>query len=266
MARNAQKALLINFILIFFLSCTIPPTYSRKNIDEAITTICKDEFGIEVKVKSSGDTLWVYAPFSGLIHEDEWDKAVQESLRKISIALLRLFLSMKNPPRFFCILTSDIEEPGMDVYFIGYTPDMIKFNMGFISQSEYMKRKIILGFSNPEAVGDTRGLHLQEYDISMGEFIAGLAKQAIEKKLTSAPLNSDFKLTSITTDYLVNTLKVGLDLRPLSLQKSSVNPYDEIKSIVQEILSIYNSLDDITEIEVNNRFTGDVFVYSAEDL
>ena len=267
MAKNVLKTLLVSFILIFLLSCTVQPTYSRKNIQKAIRNICKDEFDIDVKVRLSGETIWVYAPFAKLITDDgQWNKKAQSSRVKIFLTLGRVFLSMDNPPKFYCLLVSNIEKPGLDTYTIGYIPDMIKFNLGFISLVERDKRVAFLSFPNPSALGDLEGKHIQEYDISVGEFIAYLVRQNLENKFTSPLLGKDFQLRKVSTHYWANNLKVSFDIRTTKPGEGLTNPFDEARRITKEILDIYNAAGDIAEIEINNLLTGDVGIYTPENL
>ena len=66
--KNYIKLLCSTFAL-FFLACSISPTYSRKDTDKVIKNICKDEFGIAFNTWITGDTIWVYAPFTELMKE-----------------------------------------------------------------------------------------------------------------------------------------------------------------------------------------------------
>jgi len=267
MTKNELSALLISFILIFLSSCTVPSTYSRKNIQDEIKNICKDEFDIEVTVRFSGETLWIYAPFETLIAEDgQWNRKAQSSRVKIFFTLGRVFLSMDNPPKLYCLLVSSIKGTGLDTYTIGYIPDMIKFDLGFISPEERDKRVVFISFPNPSAIDDDKGAHIQEYDISIGEFIAYLVRQSLEKKFNSPPLNKNFQLKKVFTHYWANNLKVNFDIRTTTPQEGLTNPFDEARRTAKEILDIYNSSGDIAEIEVNNLLTGNVGIYTPESL
>jgi len=267
MVKNVLKASLISFILIFLSSCTLPPTYSRKNIQKEIRNICKDEFNIDVTVKFSGETIWVYAPLKELVTEDgQWNEEVADVRAKIFLALGRVFLSMDNQPKLYCLLVSDIDGVGLDTYTIGYIPDMVKFDLGFISFAEREKRVVFLSFPNPNALDDINGTHIQEYDISIGEFMAYLVCQNLEKKFNAPALNNNFQLKKVFVHYLVNNLKVNFDIRIIKLQEGLINPVEEVRRITKEILDIYNSSGDIAEIEVNNLLTGNVGVYTPENL
>jgi len=267
MAKNGLSALLISFILIFLSSCTIPPTHSRENIQKAIRNICKDEFNILVRVRFSGETIWVYAPFKELIIKDgQWSEEVQDTLAKIFLTLGRVFLSMDKRPKFYCILASSIKGTGFDAYTIGYIPDMVKFNLGFISFEERDRRMVFFSFPNQNAIGDFYGVHMQEYDIPIGEFIAYLVRQNLEKKFNAPALNENFQLKRVFTHYWIDNLKVSFDIETIKPREGLTNPFDEARKTTKEILDIYNSSGDIAEIEVNNLLTGDVGIYTPESL
>ncbi|MCK4519801.1 MAG: hypothetical protein KAT96_01365 [Candidatus Omnitrophica bacterium] len=177
MIKGLRKTLPAVSLLLFFLaSCTIPPTYTRKNIKEAIQDVCWNEFNIKARAALTGDTIWIYAPFKKLVTEDgQWEEKSLKDIRQIFHSLSRILLSMDNPPKFYCLLAADIERVGIDTYTIGFIPDLIKFDMGFISMKERDERIAFFSFPNPKALGDTEGNHMQEYDISPDEF-AGYLK------------------------------------------------------------------------------------------
>lgn len=168
----------ISLLLFFLLSCTIPPTYTRDNIEKAIQDVCRDEFSIKARAALAGDTIWVYAPFKKLVTEDgQWEEKSLKDIRQIFHFLSRILLSMDVPPKFYCLLAADIEKVGIDTYTIGFIPDLIKFDMGFISLKERDERVAFFSLFNPRALGDTEGEHMQEYDIPPDEFAGYLANQ-----------------------------------------------------------------------------------------
>jgi len=57
-----------------------------------------------------------------------------------------------------------------------------------------------------------------------------------------------------------------LILKSIEPQENSINPFDEVRKTIKEILDIYNSSSEITEIEINNFSTGKARVYTPENL
>lgn len=172
---------LASLFLIFLLACTIPATYTRKNIEKAIKNICWDEFSVKAKAVLAGDTIWIYTPFNKLVTEDgRWEEESLKDMRHIFHSLSRVLVSMDNPPKFYCLLASNIEKVGIDAYTIGFIPDLIKFDMGYISLKERDERVAFFSFFNPKALGDEEGEHMQEYDISAEEFAGYLANQKLK--------------------------------------------------------------------------------------
>jgi hypothetical protein len=177
MVRNVGKILAVS-LLFLFLSCSAPPTYSRKNISQTIVAIAEKEFKLKVKAVSVGNTIWIYLPFkSALFIEKSWGKEISEAKREICLVLGRAALSMKEPPEFYCLLVSDIDAEGRDSYTIGRISDLVKFNLFFISSDDITKRTAFFSFPNPEAIGDATGRHMYPYDIQPEEFRGYLSRQ-----------------------------------------------------------------------------------------
>ena len=65
-----KKVYFFLFLILSLESCFPPikPTYTRLHLKEEIKQICK-EFSLDnVKVKEAGQTLYIYAPFTNLLH------------------------------------------------------------------------------------------------------------------------------------------------------------------------------------------------------
>jgi len=272
MVKNALKILLVNLLIFFLLSCSIPPTYSRKNIDKVIKNICKKEFDIEVNAWIVGDSVWVYAPFRELVKEGEYQKKkeryqindfefnltnnhlkltmdimvnidkespdsnkegpassefvekVTKDVRRIFLSLLRTFLNMENPPKFYCFIVSDTKQFGVDLYTIAFVPDMIKFNMGLISLSESNYRTVPFNILMPQALGDNEGKHIQPYDIAPNEFASLLIAK--------------------------NTLKGFGD----SNEEKFRYPIGIAQENANKVLGIYSLIHTITGVTIKNTF------------
>lgn len=70
-----KRALLLNILffscLIFGCSSSTTPTYKVSDIEKAIQDICKNEYKIEVVVKRSKETLWIYIPVEDMFKKTD---------------------------------------------------------------------------------------------------------------------------------------------------------------------------------------------------
>lgn len=267
MVKSVRKILLFSIPIIFLLSCSISPTYSRKDIDKVIKNICKEEFDLDVGAWGVGDTTWIYAHFEKLLDENnQFDKAVTENIRKIFLSLRRVILSIEKPPKFYCFVASDIKEMGADLYYIGFIPDMIKLQMNLISLNESQEREVFFNFLNPQAIGDNEGKHIQKYDITMGEFISYLVKQSIERKFTAPEVKDNFQVNDLRAYYLNGKLGIIFDIMIKEYKEGLPEPFEEAKKAVKKFLKIYDSSGDIVEIEIFDTFNKKRRFYSRGAL
>lgn len=81
-----KRGPLLNIYILIFLtfgcSLSTAPTYIKKDIDQAIQDICKNEYNIDVRVKLLGSTLWLYLPVEDMFAKS--DKP-QKYLERFSI-------------------------------------------------------------------------------------------------------------------------------------------------------------------------------------
>jgi len=81
-----KRGLLLNIYIVIFLifgcSLSTAPSYIKEDIDKAIQDICKNEYNIDVKVKLTGQTLWIYLPVEDMFAKS--DKP-QKYLERFSI-------------------------------------------------------------------------------------------------------------------------------------------------------------------------------------
>jgi len=155
---------------------------SSRSIENAIQDICRSEFGLESKVVSVGNTVWIYAPFKRFITNVQWDEKVLEARMRIFHTLGRVFSNIDNPPKFYCLLASNIEGIGFDTYTIGSIHDLKKFNMGVVPWEDWDKRVAFLSFPNSQALGDIDGEHMHAYDIQPDEFARYLSEPELKNK------------------------------------------------------------------------------------
>lgn len=103
----------------------------------------------------------------------------QEIQSNILSALQQSFVGAEVPPKFIVLTFSNIET-GIEMETIQYFDD---FKGAYsiiptISQDEYVKRLVSEIRGNQEAIGDSRGKHIDYRDISMSDF---LAKQMVNR-------------------------------------------------------------------------------------
>jgi hypothetical protein len=259
MVKNALKTIFL--FSIFITSCSTSPTYLRKDIEKAIKDICKNEFNLDVEVWEKGDTIWIYAPFEKILNEKkEIEKEVEENMRRIFLSLKRVILSMDKPPKFYSFVASDTKNIGLDLYYIGFIPDLIKFEMNFISLEDIHQREVFLLFPNPYALGDIKGDHIPKYELTMEEFISYLIKQHLQRKFSSSKINE------IRTNYYQGKLEIILDIE-IEKDKQIPLPLEEAKRITKKFLNIYRDfIKDLVVIEIKDIFYKKTRIYTKKAL
>jgi hypothetical protein len=183
---NTVKANLCKIIILSFIlsSCKpIQPTYREKDIQEAIRNICQSEYGFSVKTFWIGKTIWVYLPLERLLNEKMlFDEDTLERISQVDLAISRVLLSSDKPPDFYCITASDIKQFGADYTIIGWVPDIVQYQLGFISRDDFFNRLVRKAQVNPESLGDKEGKHLEVFDVKLSDFLAEQIAQRIETK------------------------------------------------------------------------------------
>jgi hypothetical protein len=269
MVKNDRKIILFSALLIFLSSCSASPTYSRNEIDSVIKKICKEEYSLDVKAWDKGETLWIYAPFENIIDEKEKSKISQnimDNIRRIFLSLRRVILSMDKPPKFYVFVFSDTKEIGADVYFIGFVPNLVLISMDLISNFEFQEREVLLELLNPEALGDKEGNHIHPYDLTMGEFISYLARQNMERLFTDPAIKDNFQINELRTFYENRRLGIVFNILTKDYRKDLPDPFEEAKKVIKKLLAIYESPQDVVEIEINDSLNEKIHLYTKKAL
>lgn len=267
MVKNALKSILISSFIILATACSTSPTYSRKDITNIIPEICKKEFNLDVKSWEIGETIWIYAPFQRLVGSDsKIDPKISENIGKVFHTITRTILSMDKPPKFYIFVSSDINDIGVDLYYIGFIPDIVQFQLEFISLDQIRQRQFIFNTLNPKALGDKEGAHLKKYDISMGEFIAYLSKQAMEEKFIISRYKDNFDVESLRSYYYNNKLGLVFSIRIKQYKENLPYPFEEAKTIIKKFIKIYPDFEDISEIEITDTFAKKTRFYTKKAL
>ena len=268
MQRNTLKNLLLNLCAILLISCSSRPTYSRQDIADVIKRICKDEYKIEVGAWSVGDTVWVYTPFKFF---DESGKLLitnggplPEELSKLSRnivgSITRAFLNMDKPPRFCCLVRSDTEQYGMDLYEIAFVPDQMQFLLAsyateqFLSSQEIDERVVKFQFFTPEAMRDEEGIHIQKYDLSVEEFVVLSIQQKLLQEFAAENAQDNYLINDLTVDYAEATLKISFDIRIKKYKEGLIIPFEKAEEITKKVLDIYGRFSAITGAEIVDQF------------
>jgi hypothetical protein len=253
--RNGKKSSLLVkiscFLVIFSLSCEpSKPTYSRKDIEKTIKELCKKEFAIEVKVTQVGDTIWVYAPMQNIANEKgDWNEKISKDIDRIYLSLTRVILSMDNRPQFYCFVVSDIKA-GFDLYYVWFIRDLVMAVHEYISRGEFQERRVVIYYINPQAIDDKEGKHVYMYDICVGEFIAALIRQNIEKKFTAPEAKGNFIINELESDYTKGKLMLKFNILSKKPLKGFGVSAEEIEKTVRKFLKIYEYPKDIQEVEL----------------
>ena len=266
MVKNAFKTALFSFFVLSYCACSVPPTYSRKDIESTIKNLCKQEFNIDVKVWEADNTIWVYSPFEKIVNsKGELEEDVSERIRKILLSLRRVILSMENRPKFYCFVASDISV-GFDLYYVWYINDLVLFEIGYISLGDFQEREAFIHALNTKALGDTQGSHISRYDIKLGEFISYLIKQNIEKKFSSEKVKDNFKINDLRTKYYNGKLEINFDIMIKKYKEGLLYPFDEAVAITKKILKVYDYPAEIKEVTINDAFNKKSRFYTRKAL
>jgi len=255
MAKSVLKNLLVSLLVLSLTACTIPPSYSRKNIDKVIKKICKEEYNIDVVTWLVKDTVWVYAPFGRFVdQEGGWDKKVTEDFGRIFHSLSRAFLNMEKPPKFYCFVASDVKYRGIDLYHIGFIPDKIKFDMGLISLGEREKRLGYIYFPNPQALDDTKGRHINKYNVVIEEFMALLIEQNMEKEFNFSKFANNYQTSSFIAQYQKDQIEVSFNIRIKKYKEGLPLVMEKTQEIVTKVIDDYAAFHGIKKVILKDNF------------
>jgi len=259
--RKVQITVIVISIITTLLSgCLfIKPTYTKEKIVETITNLCEVEYSIKPKVWLLGETVWVYMPLPKLITKDvQFDKDVFEKINKVMIGASRVLLSMKPRPQFMALVASDTEEYGIDYTVITWIPDIVKYQLQFVSRDEFFRRNIIRVEESPAALGDREGVHLKKEDIKLSEFLGEQIKQRIQLKFNLDPgLKEAFKSEDVRVVFDKDIFKITCNIKLVKVfPKTPMNTQDEIAKIAAYTIQQYD-FKDFLMVEIENAATGE---------
>ncbi|MDD3297155.1 MAG: tetratricopeptide repeat protein [Candidatus Omnitrophica bacterium] len=271
MLKKSLKSLPLSLLVLLLVSCSTPPTYSRKDIADVIRNICKNEYGISVSAWSFGNTLWIYAPLnifnaSGEFNTDdkgELNDDLSQNMRNIQQSIVRAFLNMDSPPLFYCFVKSDINQHGVDLYTAAFVPDQMRFILNqeglniMVPSGELAEKMIDFSFFNPAALEDSQGSHIQKYDISMDEFIGLLLYQKMLRFFLPLEAKKNVQINNITLDHKNKALQLRFDIIIKEDKKNTPLPLEKALEITKNVMGVYKEYSNITSVIIediaNNR-------------
>ncbi|MBD3245944.1 MAG: tetratricopeptide repeat protein [Candidatus Omnitrophica bacterium] len=251
----------------FLFSCEIEPTYRRERAAEEIRRICRDEYGIEVRLWDEGDTVWIHAPMEMVSEEgkfrldekNRWEEEIQETMRNVSTAISRVFMSSDRRPRFYCVVRSNTKRIGIDWYMLVFLPDEMRhiqssYYLSIDTSRQYFEKVISFFFPTPDALNDDAGAHIRPYDVSMEEFIALRIYQRMLREFAGEDTEENYRVNDIAVRYDSGTLRVEFDILLEEFGPDIPRPLEHTVTLVKETLSMYESFLSPTEVIVADRF------------
>lgn len=269
-----KPALFLNLIICLILSgCVnqIEPTYKEEDIPDLVKNICKAEYNLDVTTKRTGNTLWIYAPLSKVLHDDygkEKDKIFDEEmlnkLRNILTTVGRVLMSSDQAPEFYIILSSDINI-GIDYLIIGNLTDIKKSYAGFIPWTE-ANRRYVLGLNeSPQAIGDKTGEHFVPYDIKLTDFLAMQIAQRISAKFQEENLQGYFEVQKSNGYFIHDTFFFEYAIKQTSQPKNQIDIKNEVLKIIAYVLKTYEFID-VRMVELTDLLTQDSALFNREAI
>jgi len=152
--RNITALVVITLFLaggtLFLSACA--PTYPKEQLAEAVKTVCKTEYNMNVDVVVTGETMGIYYPMEGLLNvgmgisEKAWD-----NISNLLLIASRIVLSTDAEIKFYCVITQDVRLPELQVVIIKYVDDVKRGMVRNISRNESFKRTLFSINLTPQA-------------------------------------------------------------------------------------------------------------------
>ncbi|MFH1190150.1 MAG: hypothetical protein V1682_05600 [Candidatus Omnitrophota bacterium] len=135
---------------VFLAGCA--PTYPKETLKESIIRLCKNEYKVDVKVRTYGRTVAIYMPLEDLMDFSfALTPSATEKLNDVIMSVTRVVLSTDADYDFYCIIAHDVRVPEIQVIIIKYVEDVKRVFLGDISRGEFGKRMIIDMRLNPQS-------------------------------------------------------------------------------------------------------------------
>ncbi len=149
-SRLARYSFAILVLIVSLAGCE--PTYPKERLKESIIRLCKNEYKVDVKVRTFGKTVAIYIPLEDLMDFSfALTPSATEKLNDVIMSVTRVVLSTDADYDFYCIIAHDVRVPEIQVIIIKYVDDVKRVFLGDISRGEFGKRMIIDVRLNPQS-------------------------------------------------------------------------------------------------------------------
>ncbi len=255
--KNRQRWIHPGWVLLLvLLSGCVQKSYPAAHIKEALSEICRKEYGIEeMDVKIAGNTIGVYLPLKKLFAADFKEAAITgkvrnletlfepspEALEKVEDVLFsisRVILSTDRAFEFYVLEATDVEKTGMQLVLTGYVNDIKRVRIWDISRNEYRKR-VIHELRLNRAVLWQRPVH--EFFRDIETLSPEKIKQKYFNKGVSADVLQDLFLSSLIGKSGIKKSWRVMDMRSIAVQQS--------EGLVYAKLQIDNGKNEPTELQ-----------------
>lgn len=141
-ARSAYYWPLAALIILSLAGCA--PTYPKEKFKESIIRLCKNEYDVDIKVRTIGKTVAIYIPLDDLMdYTFALNPAATDKLNDVIMGVTRVVLSTDADYDFYCVIAHDNRIPEIQVIIIKCVNDVKRVFLGDISRGEFSKRMIV---------------------------------------------------------------------------------------------------------------------------
>ncbi len=239
---------------------------------QQLARMVKNEVGIDIHIRITGKTMWIYVPMTDLIEEKTagWNKAGLEKLNKIMNAAHRVILSTDAKLDFLAVVGADIKKFGVALLTVEYIPDLEQAVLEKFSRGEYFMRSVRDVRFDPTLIGDTTGETQSYRDITFDEFICmQIIHRAKSLFARDKKLNNLFELKTTSYTQKFGILKLEFEFMrkryDLSPEEETIKPLDYVKQIAAEVIQNYN-YKDIQGVELTDTFSEETAKLSLDEL
>lgn len=147
--RNIRTQGIMFVLLVACVACLMSltgcdVTYPKGSIKESVVRICKQEYGVDVKMEIEGRTMAIYLPLTDLMdYSFALSKSASDKINDVIFSAARVALSTDAKIDFYCVIAHDIKIPEIQVIIIKNVEDIKRLFASDISRGEYMKRMLI---------------------------------------------------------------------------------------------------------------------------